>query len=111
MTKHEKVIAYMDEFVEEYIRLEPREDFDPCIVGVGRRFTDTVLIYSTQKIVDMLVAQGSDPEEADEHFEYNIIGGWLGSGTPIFLQDAAFYEDLVGDFDTPTNPASTEQYE
>ena len=108
MTKHEKVIAYMDEFVEEYIRLEPREDFDPCIVGVGRRFTDTVLIYSTQKIVDMLVAQGSDPEEADEHFEYNIIGGWLGSGTPIFLLDNTFYDDLV---EVSPTPASTEQYE
>ena len=111
MKTHEKVLAYMDEFVDEYIRLEPREDFDPCIVGVGRRFNDTVLIYSTQKIFDMLIAQGSDPDEVDEHFEFNIVGGWFGSGTPIFLQDALRYEDLVDDVDTSTSPTSTEQYE
>lgn len=105
MTPHEKAIAYMDEYVDEYLRLEPREDFDPCIVGVGRRFNDTVLIYSTQKILDMLVAQGMDPEEADEHFEFNIVGGWLGSGTPIFLLDSLLYEALVEDTHT------SEQYE
>lgn len=111
MKPHEKVLAYMDEFVDEYIRLEPREDFDLCIVGVGRRFNDTVLIYSTQKILDMLVAQGSDPDEVDEHFEYNIIGGWLGSGTPIFLHDVALYEDLIEDATVPPTSANMEQYE
>jgi len=53
----------------------------------------------------MLVAQGSDPDEVDEHFEYNIIGGWLGSGTPIFLLDSLLYEALVEDTHT------SEQYE
>ena len=106
MQAYEKALAYMDEYVDEYLRLEPREDFDPCIVGVSRRFNDTVLLYSTQKILDMLVAQGMEPEDADEHFEFNIIGGWLGSGTPIFLLDATFYDDLVED-----TSRSTEQYE
>jgi len=100
VTPHEKAIAYMNEYVDEYLRLEPREDFDPCIVGVSRRFNDTVLIYSTQKILDMLVAQGMDPEEAEEHFEFNIIGGWLGDGTPIFLHDSFLYEALVEDTST-----------
>lgn len=106
MTPYEKALAYMDEYVDEYLRLEPREDFDPCIVGVARRFNDTVLLYSTQKIIEMLVAQGMEPEDADEHFEVNIVGGWLGSGTPIFLQDSTFYDALVEDLSS-----SPEQYE
>lgn len=106
MQAYEKALAYMDEYVDEYLRLEPREDFDACIVGVSRRFNDTVLLYSTQKILDMLVAQGMEPEDADEHFEFNIVGGWLGSGTPIFLLDTNFYDDLVED-----TSRSTEQYE
>ena len=80
----EKAIAFMDMYVDEYLRLEPREDYDPCIVGVGRRFNDTVLVYDIGKVLDMFVAQGMTEEEADEHFEYNVIGGWLGAGTPAF---------------------------
>ena len=84
MTEHERIIEWMDGHVEEYLRLEPREDFDPCIVGVGRRFNDTVLVYDMGKVLAMFVAQGMDPVDALEHFEFNVIGGWLGEGTPIF---------------------------
>lgn len=87
MKLHEKVLAYMDECVDDYLRLEPREDYDPCIVGVGRRFNDTVLTYSIKAILDMHVRGGMTYEEAGEHFEYNTIGGWYGDQTPIFLQD------------------------
>jgi hypothetical protein len=87
MKLHEKALAYMDEYVDEYLRLEPREDYDPCIVGVARRFNDTVLIYSIKAILDMHVRQGMEYEEAAEYFEFNTIGGWLGDQTPIFLQD------------------------
>ena len=83
----EKIIAHMDAYVDEYIRLEPREDFDPCIVGIGRRFNDTVLVYSTKAIIDMHVRGGMEVEEAIEFFEVNTVGGWFGEGTPIFLAD------------------------
>lgn len=96
MTQYEKVVAYMDECVDEYLRLEPREDYDPCIVGVGRRFNDTVLIYSIRAILDMHVRQGMEYDEAQEHFEYNTIGGWYGDKTPIFLHDI----DLDNDKET-----------
>ena len=85
MTSPNKFIAWMDEYVDEYLRLEPREDFDPCVVGVARRFNDTVLVYDIGKVLDLFVAQGMTEEEAKEHFEFNVIGGWLGEGTPIFL--------------------------
>jgi hypothetical protein len=87
MTRSEKALAYMDEFVDEYIRLEPREDYDPCIVGVGRRFNDTVLVYSIKATLAMHVRQGMTYEDAEEHFEFNTIGGWYGEQTPMFLQD------------------------
>jgi hypothetical protein len=107
MKSHEKAIAYMDAYVDEYLRLEPRVDFDPCIVGVGRRFHDTVLIYSIQKILDTYVAQGMDREDAEEHFEFNTIGGWLGEGTPIFLLDTDNYDALAEDaLSTPANNMS-----
>ena len=87
MTRHEKVLAHMDEYVDEFLRLEPREDYDPCIVGVARRFNDTVLIYSIRSIIDMHMRHGMTYDEASEWFEYNTIGGWYGEQTPIFLDD------------------------
>jgi hypothetical protein len=87
MTRSEKALAYMDEYVDEFLRLEPREDYDPCILGVGRRFNDTVLIYSIKAIIDMHMRHGMTYEEADEYFEYNTIGGWYGEQTPMFLND------------------------
>jgi hypothetical protein len=84
MTDPQACITWMDENIEEYIRLEPREDFDPCVVGVARRFNDTVLVYDMGKVLAMLMKQGLDYHDAVEHFEFNIIGGWLGDMTPIF---------------------------
>ena len=86
--QHERVLELMDEFCEEYITLEPREDYDPCIVGIVRRFNDTVLAYSTKAILEMLTQkQGMTLSEAEEWFGFNTVGAWLGDMTPIFVCD------------------------
>lgn len=84
MPTPEAVLAWMDENVEEYRRLEPFEDFDPCVIGVARRLNDIVLVYDIGKVLAMFVAQGMTEEEADEGFESGVIGGWYGDMTPIF---------------------------
>ena len=76
---------------EEALFLEPRSQFDPCIVGFGRRFSDQFVVYDEGLVIAALAAEvepddDEDPEEtAREHFEYNIVGGWVGEGTPAFL--------------------------
>ena len=85
MKLHEKALAYMDEYVDEYLRLEPREDYDPCIVGVARRFNDTVLIYSIKAILDMHARGGMEYDEAVEYIDYNCLGAWVGERTPIIV--------------------------
>ena len=82
-----RAVAWMDENVDEYVRLEPREHLDPCIVGVVQRFNDTVLLYSKRAVLASFVAQGMTEEEAREYFDYNTVGGWFGAGTPVFLVD------------------------
>jgi hypothetical protein len=88
----DRAIAYMDEHADEYLRLEPRHAYDPCVVGVARRFHDTVLVYSLRAIHDMHVRDGMTPEDAEEHMEFNTLGAWLGDGTPIFLLDLDGWE-------------------
>ena len=90
MQRHDRILAQMDEHEAEYLRLEPREDFDPCIVGIARRFNDCVLAYDIDLIIAMLVRRdGMEVDEAIDHFEFNIIGGWYGNATPVFLHSVA----------------------
>lgn len=99
---HERVLELMEEFCEEYILLEPREDYDPCIVGIARRFNDTVLVYSTKAILEMLTQkQGMTLGDAEEWFGYNTVGAWLGDTTPIFVCDDISDYPGAGPWDVP----------
>ena len=69
--------------------LEPRQFFDPAIVGVVERINLTALCYDTQEVLDIvekrIYGEGCSPEEALEHFEYNIKGSYVGEHSPVFL--------------------------
>ena len=67
-------------------------------LGCGQRVTakngaeivhrdHVVVAYSTKAILDGLVDDGMEMDEALEHFEFNIKGAWVGPATPIYVQD------------------------
>lgn len=69
------------------------EKFDVAIVGLADRIgMDTVVVYDTTKIIDILEEEGMDREEATEYYEFNIIGAYVGERTPIFI---SLVSDLV----------------
>jgi len=46
------------------------------------------IIYSYAKCVDVLMTRdGMDYEEAVEFMEHNVIGAYMGPGTPIFMEE------------------------
>lgn len=64
------------------------DGFDDCLLGVSldQFKRQIVAVYSYPKIIAQLQKQdGMSQADAYEHFEFNIIGGWLGEGTPLFL--------------------------
>ena len=82
----------MEIWAEEYPdlqMLEPREFFDEAIVGVVERINLTAFCYDTQKVLEIVekrvYGEGCSPEEALEHFEYNIKGSYNGEHSPVFL--------------------------
>lgn len=86
-----------DLLCDEALRLEPRETFDPAIVGAARHGPKGfVLCYSVERIIRALVKDGMSEEDAIEHFEFNVAGGWVGDGTPIFLVDLPDSSARVG---------------
>ena len=59
---------------------------DEAIMGVVHRFGhDAILCYDYEKVISQLVTDGMTDEEASEWFDFNIIGAWVGEGTPCFL--------------------------
>jgi len=72
------------------IRLEPSWLYDEAIVGVVERINLTAFCYDTQSILDILQKEGFEgtctPEEAEEYFEYNIRGSYVGENSPVFLE-------------------------
>ena len=66
--------------------LEPRDEYDACIVGIGYRFNAGPLaVYSIPLVLQVMEGWGMDDEEAQEFFEFNTIGAWMGDGTPMFV--------------------------
>ena len=63
------------------------EEYHPALIGVGYRFSDGPLaVYDLKKVLEILQSEGMDEEESLEWYQYNIVGAWVGSGTPIFVE-------------------------
>jgi hypothetical protein len=69
---------------QELLLMEPRERYDAAIVGVVERFNDTFVLYDREAVLRIL-EEDMEEEEALEHYYFNVVGGWLGPGTPAFL--------------------------
>ena len=64
------------------------DGFDDAIIGLCE-VTNRV-IYSTKKIIEILIEEGMEYEDALDHFGYNITGSYVGEMTPIFCDDRFF---------------------
>jgi hypothetical protein len=62
------------------------DGYDDCVVGVVEQFgRPPIVCYDRDKVIRKMVADGMTYEEAEEFFEYNQIGAWVGDRTPCFL--------------------------
>lgn len=76
------MIDYINENAEGAVVLT---GFDDCIIGVVSEFGNgNRVLYSKEKIIKSLM-KDMDEEEANEYFDYNIIGGHFGEQNPVFL--------------------------
>ena len=77
---------YLEPMFEGLLYLSEPE-FDAAIVGVADRIgMETVVVYDTSKVIDILCERdGMDREQATEFYEYNIIGAYVGERTPMFI--------------------------
>ena len=89
MSKIDQVDEFADGVEEELLFLgehDERKRFEPAILGIAHRFgMQPVVTYDYRKVIDIF-AEDMSYEEAQEYFDYNVIGAWVGEGTPIFIE-------------------------
>jgi hypothetical protein len=65
------------------------EYFDEAIIGVATNAVGMVAVaYSEPKVIELLVKHDKmTPDDAMEHYQFNILGSYVGENTPIFIDD------------------------
>lgn len=88
---HPKRQALLDQIeCQELEEVLLADGHDHAILGLvdldfGKR---TVVAYSTRPIIEGLMNNdGMTWEEAQEYFDFNVKGAWVGPNTPIYVQD------------------------
>jgi hypothetical protein len=62
------------------------DGFDDAVIGYAQRCGQPALVvYDRDKCIEVLMKDGMTHEEAEEYFEFNVVGSWVGERTPLFL--------------------------
>jgi hypothetical protein len=80
-----------EEKFEELAALNPEallvDGLNEAVIGFGHQFSNApVAIYDYDKCIEIYMRDnGWDYDEAMEWMSFNVIGAWMGEGTPIFM--------------------------
>tara|TARA_R100001369_G_scaffold1371_2_gene4767 strand:+ start:3770 stop:4024 length:255 start_codon:yes stop_codon:yes gene_type:complete len=83
MNRGEGVLARIIEDAEEDVLIA--DGFDDAVMGIEHN--SSRLIYSVSLCIEILMDEGMNMEDALEHFNYNVSGGYVGELTPIWCWD------------------------
>jgi hypothetical protein len=62
------------------------DGYDDCVIGVIEQFgRPPIICYDRSLVIQKLMKDGMSDEEAEEFFEYNQIGAYMGEFTPCFF--------------------------
>ena len=68
------------------------DGFDSAVLGLVRQPNgETVIAYSEEKIIETLCEQMT-LDEAYEYYSFNIQSAYMGSGTPLIIEDMTMDE-------------------
>ena len=62
------------------------DGYDSAIEGVVWDGERTRVVYTTEKILAILMEQGMTYDEASEYFDFNVAGSHVGVYTPVYLE-------------------------
>ena len=60
------------------------DGFDDALVGCTYG-ANVVAVYDINKMIEILMAEGNDYEDAVDFLDYNVVGAYLGEKTPLYV--------------------------
>ena len=63
------------------------DGLNDALIAIGEQSGMFVAIYSTKKVLEALMAQGMDYQEAVDNYDFNIACAYVGEGMPVFVDD------------------------
>lgn len=88
MSKKAEVLPTREEISEHVEDAMFMDGYDDCILGVVERFgSPGLVLYDRERVIQKLMKRDKMPREsAEEFFEFNMAGAWVGEGTPAFAR-------------------------
>lgn len=83
---NDKIQTFLEESLYEDENILMADGFDDAFIGIGSSFNSVpVAVYDRDKCIDIL-CKDMTYDEAQEYFEYNVIGAYVGEKTPFFIK-------------------------
>lgn len=81
------------------------DGFDAALIGTAERAGGLfVACYDQDKCLDVLIADGMDYDTAQEYFQVNVLGAYVGPETPVFARLSSSLDDAETRDLTPMPP-------
>lgn len=77
----------LSKILEDYENVLTADGFDDAVIGIEPMTMRVV--YDIDKVIEILMDQGMDHDEAVEYYEFNIVGAYVGEQTPLFVNTYA----------------------
>ena len=58
--------------------------YEDAFVGIATQFNKVFAVYDRAKCIDIL-AKDMSYDEAEEYFQFNVEGAWVGESTPACI--------------------------
>lgn len=85
MTRDDLIATIEERYPDAQIILA--DGFEDAFVGIAERCASPhVAIYDYDRMLNVLVQRdGMTEEEADEFLQFNVLGAYVGEGTPWYI--------------------------
>lgn len=88
----EDIVSYLEKFFSDYIdEIILVDGQEEAFCGIALGFGDKACaIYDLHTVFNTLMSDGMSEEEAEEYFNFNMIGAYVGPNTPMYIRSVPF---------------------
>ena len=84
---------FLSENADDMLKVD---GLDRAIIGIGRQFSQQFFVYDYDKCIEVFMTRDDMCEEdAREWMEVNVVGAYMGPGTPTFVSTGEDFEQAL----------------